>query len=144
MAAIVLFDGVCNVCDASVQFIIDHDPEAYFKFAPLQSAAGRELAAKYGLSAAVAAAGSRNDGLIPIDSVILIEDEKVYTHSTAALRIASKLDGAWSWLSVLRIIPAFVRDRAYKLFARYRYRFFGQKESCMIPTPDVRARFLDQ
>lgn len=144
MGAIVLFDGVCNVCDASVQFIIDHDPKAYFKFAPLQSEAGRELAAKYGLSAAVAAAEARDDGLIPIDSVILIEDAKVYTHSAAALRIASKLEGGWSSLSVLRFIPAFIRDWAYKLFARYRYRFFGQKESCMIPTSDVRARFLDQ
>lgn len=144
MGAIVLFDGVCNVCDASVQFIIDHDPTAYFNFAPLQSEAGRELAAKYGLTAAVAAAEARDDGLIPIDSVILIEDDNVYTHSTAALRIASKLEGGWSWLSVLRFIPAFIRDWAYKLFARYRYRFFGQKESCMIPTPDVRTRFLDQ
>jgi predicted DCC family thiol-disulfide oxidoreductase YuxK len=143
MGAIVLFDGVCNVCDASVQFIIEHDPKAYFKFAPLQSDAGRELAAKFGLSAAVANVGTSDNGLIPIDSVILIEDDKVYTHSSAALRIASELEGAWSWLRVLGIVPAFVRDWAYKLFARYRYRFFGQKESCMIPTPDVRARFLD-
>ena len=87
MGAVVLFDGVCNFCDASVNFVIDHDRAGYFKFAPLQSEAGMNLAAEYGLESKVANVEGDN-GSIPIDSVILIEDDKAYTHSTAALRIA--------------------------------------------------------
>jgi predicted DCC family thiol-disulfide oxidoreductase YuxK len=97
MSAIVLFDGVCNFCDASVNFIIDHDPKGYFKFAPLQSEAGKELATKYGLKSEVSKddTPAPTDDLVPIDSVILVEDDRVYTHSTAALRVAKKKIGAW-------------------------------------------------
>lgn len=128
MSAIVLFDGVCNFCNSSVNFIIERDRAGYFKFAPLQSEIGREFIAKFDLS--------------EIDSIVLIEDERAYTHSTAALRISKHLDGAWRWLRVLFIVPRFLRDFFYKLFARYRYRLFGKKDECMIPTPEVRARFL--
>src|SRR5215213_8451621 len=121
MGAVVLFDGVCNFCDASVNFVIEHDPEGYFKFAPLQSEAGQKLAAEHGLTSE--AAGSQPpDDLIPIDSVILVEDGKAYTHSTGALRIARKLSGFWSMFYALIVIPKPIRDFVYRLFAKYRYR----------------------
>ena len=130
MGAIVLFDGVCNFCNGSVNFIIARDKAGYFKFSPLQSAIGKELMAKYGIDKA------------ETDSVILIEDEKAYTLSTGALRIARKLDGIWSWGYAFIIVPRPVRDVFYKLFAKYRYRLFGRQDECMIPTPEIRARFL--
>ncbi len=141
MSAVVLFDGVCNFCDSSVNFVIEHDRDGYFKFAPLQSEAGIELANKYGLRSEEAASSA--DGLVPIDSVILIEDGAAYTHSTAALRIVRRLGGIWSWLYAFIVVPRPIRDFFYKLFARYRYRFFGKKDQCMIPSPEVRARFLN-
>ena len=128
--AVILFDGVCNFCNGSVNFIIDRDPEAYFKFAPLQSEIGQKLIDEHGVNK------------VETDSVILIEDGKVYTHSTAALRVAKKLSGAWKFLYGFWIVPKFIRDFAYSLFAKNRYRMFGKQEACMLPTPDVRARFL--
>lgn len=130
MSAIVLFDGVCNFCNGSVNFIIEHDKANYFKFAPLQSEIGQNLLDKFGIDK------------FETDSVILIEDEKAFTHSTAALRIARKLDGFWKYFYVFRFVPSFLRDFAYKLFAKYRYKLFGKQDACMMPTPDVRARFL--
>ena len=130
MSAIILFDGVCNFCNGSVNFIIERDKTGYFKFAPLQSEAGEKLLQENGVDKA------------QTDSVILIEDGKVYTHSTAALKIARKLEGKWSWLSHLSIVPRFIRDGFYKLFAKYRYKMFGKQEACMLPTPEVRERFL--
>ncbi|PYS99559.1 MAG: thiol-disulfide oxidoreductase [Acidobacteria bacterium] len=141
MGAVVLFDGVCNFCDASVNFVIEHDPDCYFKFAPLQSEAGMKLAAEYKLDSKVANRES-GDGSTPIDSVILIEDGEAYTHSTAALRIARRLTGLWSWSYAFIIVPASIRDFFYRVFAKYRYRFFGRKDECMLPTPEARARFL--
>ena len=141
MAAVVLFDGVCNFCDASVNFVIEHDREGYFKFAPLQSETGRKLADEFGFSSAVAEEEPADD-LIPIDSVILIENGKAYTHSTGALRIVRKLGAPWSWLYAFIVVPAPVRDFFYRLFAKYRYRVFGRKDQCMLPSPEVRARFL--
>jgi predicted DCC family thiol-disulfide oxidoreductase YuxK len=130
MGAIVLFDGVCKFCNGSVNFIIDRDQAGYFQFAPIQSEAGSELMEKY----------------VPIspdiDSIILIEDEHAYTHSTAALRIARRLGGIWKAVYALIIVPRPVRDLFYRLFAKYRYRIFGRTEECMLPTPEVRARFL--
>jgi predicted DCC family thiol-disulfide oxidoreductase YuxK len=128
--AIILFDGVCNFCNGSVNFIIDRDPEGYFKFAPLQSEIGEKLLAEHKVDKSVT------------DSVVLIEDDKVYTHSTAALRVARKLSGAWSWFYGLTIVPKFIRDFAYRLFAKNRYRMFGKQEACMLPTPEIRSRFL--
>lgn len=130
MSAVILFDGVCSFCNGAVNFLIEHDRSSYFKFAPLQSEAGEKLAAKFGINT------------VETDSVILIEDEKAYTLSTAALRIAGKLDGVWSWASVFRIVPRPVRDFVYRTFAKYRYRLFGKQDSCMMPTPELRKRFL--
>ena len=130
MSAIILFDGVCNFCNGSVNFIIERDRAGYFKFAPLQSEIGEKLLRENGVDKA------------QTDSVILIEDGKVYTHSTAALRIARKLEGKWSWFSHLTIVPRFIRDGFYRLFAKYRYKMFGKQEACMLPTPEIRSRFL--
>lgn len=130
MAATVLFDGVCNFCNNSVNFIIARDKVGYFKFAPLQSEIGEELIAKYGIDPA------------DTDSVVLVDEGRAFTHSTAALKIARKLDGSWSLSYGLIVVPRFIRDGAYKLFAKYRYRLFGRRDACMMPTPDVRARFL--
>ena len=141
MGAVVLFDGVCNFCDASVTFVIDHDPDGYFKFAPLQSGAGKALAAEYDLASETAGDNPADD-LIAIDSVILVEDGRAYTHSTAALRIARKLGGIWPVLYAFMIVPKPIRDFFYRLFAKYRYKMFGKKDECMLPSPEVRARFL--
>ena len=130
MSAIVLFDGVCNFCNGSVNFIIERDKENYFKFAPLQSKIGEELLQKYEIDKA------------ETDSVVLIEDEKAYTHSTAALRIARRLVGVWSWLYAFIIVPRSLRDFLYRLFAKNRYRLFGKQDACMMPTPEIRQRFL--
>jgi predicted DCC family thiol-disulfide oxidoreductase YuxK len=143
MGAVVLFDGVCNFCDASVNFIIDHDRSGYFKFAPLQSGEGTRLANQYGFESATAPADDEASGLIPIDSEILVEDGMAYTHSTAALRILKRLGAPWSWLYAFIIVPRPLRDWAYRSFARYRYRIFGRKDQCMLPSQDVRARFLN-
>jgi len=130
MNSIVLFDGVCNFCSDSVNFIIARDHAAHFKFAPLQSEIAQELLNKFGVT--------REE----TDSVILIEDEKAYLYSDAAIGIARNLDGAWKYCALTSIIPRSIRDFCYKLFARNRYRLFGRKDSCMIPTPEIRARFL--
>ncbi|KXK02905.1 MAG: hypothetical protein UZ17_ACD001001353 [Acidobacteria bacterium OLB17] len=128
-APIVLFDGVCNFCDAAVNFIITRDKAGVFRFAPLQSDIGRELVAKYSIP---------DD----VDSVILIAGGKAHLHSDAALQIARRLGGIWSLAGVLVVIPRPVRDLFYRLFAKYRYRLFGKKDACMMPTPEIRGRFL--
>lgn len=125
-----IFDGVCNFCDGAVNFIIAHDAKNYFKFAPLQSENGRKLAAEHGID------------LQKIDSVILIEGGEAYTESTAALKVARHMDGIWSLAYAFIIVPKFIRDYFYKLFAKNRYRLFGKKDACMLPSPEVRAKFL--
>lgn len=130
MGAIVLFDGVCNFCNATVNFVIEHDSAGYFKFAPLQSEIGEELMAKHGIATG------------DTDSVIVIENDRAYTHSSAALRIARQLDGRWSWAYAFVVIPKPIRDLAYRVFAKYRYRWFGRQDACMMPTPEIKTRFL--
>lgn len=129
-SAIVLFDGVCNLCNASVQFIITHDPQEYFKFAALQSAAATKLLQNHSTPVGT------------LESVILIEDGKVYVESAAALRIARRLRGLWPLLFAFIIVPRPIRDGIYRFIARNRYRWFGKQESCMMPTKALRARFL--
>ena len=130
MPAVILFDGVCNFCNGAVNFVISRDREGYFKFAALQSAAGEELLDRYDIDK------------IETDSVVLIEDDKAYLHSSAALRIVRRLPGLWPVLYGLIIVPKGIRDWAYRLFAKHRYRLFGRREECMIPTPEIRTRFL--
>ncbi len=127
--AIILFDGVCNFCNSSINFTIKHDKKGIFKFAPLQSEVAKKLI---------------GNKMLPMpESVILIENNRIYNRSSAALRIARKLDGLWPVLYIFIIIPKPLRDWVYNIIARNRYKWFGKMEACMIPTPAVRSRFLD-
>ncbi len=128
-ASIVMFDGVCNLCNGAVRFIIHYDPHARFLFTALQSEPGAEMQRGFNIPE-------------DVDSIILIEGEHVYTHSTAALRIARGLVGLWPLLYVLILVPRPIRDVVYRFIARNRYRWFGKKDVCMIPTPALKARFL--
>lgn len=127
---IILFDGVCNLCNSSVNFIIDRDKNNKFKFAALQSDTGQRLLEKFSLNAS------------EFDSVILIDDNKFYTKSTAALKIAKEFPSFWKFLYVLIIIPAPLRNVFYDLVAKNRYRLFGKKDSCRMPTPELKEKFL--
>jgi len=129
---ILLFDGVCNLCNGAVRFIVRFGGEGIFKFAPLQSDVGQALLERHGLST--------DD----FDSAVLIEDGEYATKSTAALRIARRLDGPWPLLYPLTALPERVRDGAYDLVAEYRYRVFGRKDECPVPDPEIRDRFADQ
>jgi predicted DCC family thiol-disulfide oxidoreductase YuxK len=129
---IIFFDGVCNLCNASVQFIINHDPKGRFHFAALQSRLGEELMLKEQM---------------PVDeyqSILLLEpDGRVFKRSTAALRIARKLSGLWPMMYLFIAIPAFIRNPIYDFIAKNRYKWFGKRESCMFPTPEIKSRFVD-
>ena len=128
---IILFDGVCNLCNSSVQFVIKHDPDAVFKFASLQSDAGQKLLHKYNLTA--------NN----FNSFVLIEDNTAYTKSTAALKVAKQLAGLTKLLYGFIIVPPFIRNAVYNLIANNRYKWFGKKEECMLPSPLLQSRFLN-
>ena len=127
---IVLFDGVCNLCHRSVQFIIRQDHQARFKFAPIQSSTGQRLMVDYALDP---------DDL---SSFILIQNDKIYTKSDAWLKIVKTFPGVWSWLYAAIILPRALRDRFYDFIGSHRYQWFGKKESCMVPNADIRSRFL--
>jgi len=127
---VVLFDGVCNFCNSSVNFIIRHDKKDYFRFTPLQSEIGMKISEKYNLD-------SGN-----LKSVILVDKGKIYTKTTAALRIAKQLSGAWPVLYVFIIVPPPIRDVVYNIIAKYRYKWWGERDACMIPTPEIRKKFL--
>jgi len=127
---IVLFDGVCNLCNSSVQFLIRHDKKGVFKFASLQSESGQALLQKFNLP------------VNNFNSFVFIEGEKPYLRSSAALKVASYLGGFWKVLQILWIFPPFIRDGVYNLIAKNRYKWFGKKTECMIPTPELKAKFL--
>lgn len=127
---IILFDGVCNLCEGFVQFVIRNDPEARFRFAPLQSEVGRERLADAGLD---------GHGL---DSVVLIEDDRAYVKSGAVIRTAVHLGMPYRLLGPTRLLPRRLRDLAYDFVADRRYGWFGQKDSCLMPTEDIKSRFL--
>ena len=129
---VVLFDGVCNLCSAAVQFILDRDRRGRFRFAALQSEVGAALLQRFGVAV------PEGDP----DTVLLLEGGAVYSHSSAALRIARRLDGAWPALYALMLLPRPLRDAGYRWIARNRYRWFGRTEQCRLPTPELRARFL--
>jgi predicted DCC family thiol-disulfide oxidoreductase YuxK len=128
--AIILFDGVCHLCTATVQFILKRDPQGYFMFAPFQSASGRTLLEQHGLSPDT------------LDTFVLVEGPRCFTRSDAALRVAQHLSGGWSLFRVLSVIPKPVRDWGYTVIARHRYRWFGRRETCMVPSRDILDRFL--
>lgn len=127
---IVLYDGVCGLCDRSVQLILRNDRRGRFRFAALQSEAGRALLEKYGLAPEA------------LDSVVLVEGGRAWRKSRAALRIGRGMDLPWPLLWPLIVIPRPVADFFYDLLAKNRYRIFGKLDACMIPPPEVRARFL--
>ena len=127
---IILFDGVCNLCNAAVQYVIKHDKKKLFHFASLQSEAGQMFLKKHFLSST------------DFNSFILVYEDKIYSKSTAALMVAKNLNGAIKLLSGFIIVPVFIRDAVYNLIARNRYKWFGKKDNCMIPTPDLQSRFL--
>jgi predicted DCC family thiol-disulfide oxidoreductase YuxK len=129
---ILLFDGVCNLCNRTVQFVIDRDPAGVVRFAPLQSDAARRVLAARGRAAP--------EG--ELDSVLLVEGARVYERSDAALRVARRLRGGWPLLYAFIVVPRSARDLVYRFVAKHRYRWFGRTEACRVPTPEVRARFL--
>ncbi|WP_019120669.1 thiol-disulfide oxidoreductase DCC family protein [Brevibacillus massiliensis] len=130
-SAILLFDGDCSLCSRTVQFVIPRDRQGRVKFASLQSEAGQQLLERHGLPAQGA------------DTVVLIEDGRSYVKSTAALRLLRCMSGLWPVLYALIIVPLPLRDRVYDWVARNRYRWFGKQSSCLMPTPEIRERFLD-
>ncbi len=132
MSAIVLFDGVCNLCSGTVRFIAPRDRDAYFRFASIQSEAGAELMREHGLKV------PEGDPT----SIVVIDDAGPHQRSDAALRIVKHLKMPWKLLYAAVVVPRFVRDAVYDLVARNRYRVFGKKDVCMVPTPELRARFL--
>jgi predicted DCC family thiol-disulfide oxidoreductase YuxK len=128
---IILFDGVCNFCNGSINFLIRQDKKDVFRFAPLQSQTGQKLLAQYQI---------QKKGF---ESFVLLQDGKAYQKSTAALKVLKQLPWYWKALKVFWIVPAFLRNSIYDFIARNRYKWFGKKETCMIPTRAVRNRFLD-
>lgn len=127
---VILYDGVCGLCDRFVQFIITRDSSARIKLAPLQSESAITLLQKVHLSVAA------------LSTVVLIEEEKCYIKSAAVLRSLNYLDGAWKFFTILRIIPAPISDFVYDFVARNRYRWFGKFDACVIPSAEIRNRFL--
>ncbi|CAM3126411.1 thiol-disulfide oxidoreductase DCC family protein [Flavobacterium frigoris] len=128
---IILFDGVCNLCNSAVQFIIKHDKKDLFRFVALQSDLGKKISNHIGIDSK------------KMDSIILYEPGIAYYHkSEAALEIASQLGSFYSLLGVFKILPSSLSDLIYDWVARNRYKWFGKKESCMIPTPELKSKFL--
>ena len=124
---VILFDGVCNLCTGSVQFVIERDSRKRFRFASLQSPVAEKLL------------GRRDD----LESMVLVQDGKTYRKSTAALLIAKRLDGLWPALSVFLVVPRFLRDAVYDWIGRRRYRMFGKRDVCWTPSPELAERFLN-
>jgi len=129
---VVLFDGVCNLCHGAIRFLVRHDRSGVFRFAPLDSSVGRALLDAYGLPTE------------DHDSFVLIDGDGAHRKSTAALRVARRLDPPWNLAWVLRVVPRRLRDVGYDLVAEYRYDVFGRKDACEVPEPEIRDRFLDR
>jgi predicted DCC family thiol-disulfide oxidoreductase YuxK len=128
---VILFDGVCNLCSASVLFIIKRDPTQQFRFASLQSQFGQLQLKRFNLSAS------------ELNSVLLVHEGKLFQKSTAVLKIASMLNNGWPLLYLFIIVPGFIRNWIYDWVARNRYGWFGKKDECMIPTPEIKSRFIN-
>ena len=130
-APLILFDGVCNLCNAWVRFVIRRDPTGVFHFAALQSPVGRAMIE------------DRMKGAVQLSSVILIEDHAIYTESEAILQVLTRLGPPWSWMALLRIVPRRFRDACYRFIVRHRYQCFGRTDVCQVPSASIRSRFLD-
>ena len=129
---VILFDGVCNLCNASVQYVIKHDKKKLFRFVSLQSSFGESVLKQYDLP------------VNTFNSFILLSDNKIYTRSTAALLVAKKLSGLIKLFYGFIIIPKFIRDFVYDVIAKNRYKWFGKKEACWVPTPELKSLFLNE
>ena len=129
--SIILFDGVCNLCNASVNFIIRHDKKGQFLFASFQSDAAKEIMLQFNLEN------------LNADTIILVADNKIYDKSTAALKIVKRLDGRFKAFYAFIIMSKFLRDMVYVFIAKNRYHWFGKRESCVIPSLELKNRFLD-
>lgn len=127
--SIIFFDGECSFCNRSVQFIIQRDRKGHFRFASLQSSIAKLMLADHPSAS-------------QLDSIVLIEKKQLFTESTAVLLVCKKLDGLWKGLYILILFPKPIRDALYRWFAKHRYNFFRKQEICMIPTPEIRKRFL--
>ncbi|WP_211829382.1 thiol-disulfide oxidoreductase DCC family protein [Kistimonas asteriae] len=127
---IIIFDGICNFCNGAVNFIIERDSKGVFKFSPMQSEIAQELISKHQINEA------------GYDTFLLIKNEQCFVRTNAALEITKDLDGLWFMFRVLKIIPSVIRDFFYRLFARNRYNLFGKRSACMVPSKEVRDRFL--
>jgi predicted DCC family thiol-disulfide oxidoreductase YuxK len=130
-APLILFDGVCNLCNAWVRFVIRRDPTCIFRFAAQQSPVGQAVIEDH-----VRGAGQ-------LSSIVLIADGWVYTESDAILQIFARLRSPWSWIAMLRIIPRRVRDICYRFVVRHRYQWFARTEVCQVPSVDMRSRFVE-
>jgi predicted DCC family thiol-disulfide oxidoreductase YuxK len=128
---VILFDGVCNLCNNSVLFVIKRDPKSRFRFASLQSQYGQEQMRRFNLSTS------------DLNSVLLVKEGKLFQKSSAALEIAGMLNGGWPLLYLFKIVPPFIRNWVYDWIARNRYAWFGKKDACMIPTPELKSRFIN-
>ena len=131
MEPVIFFDGVCNLCNASVQFAIEHDSNNTFKFTALQGDYAKRVLPQFNLDTS------------KINSILLVENGKLYTKSSAALRVAKKLNGLLPLLFAFIIVPKFIRDWIYDIIAKNRYKWWGKQDSCWVPTPELRSRFYD-
>lgn len=127
---VILFDGVCNLCNGAVNLIIDHDPRGKFAFAPLQSEQAETILEKFNLTTQ------------DFDSIVLIKNDQIFFKSRAALEIARDLEGFYPFLYIFKFVPRFISDFIYDIIAKYRYKWFGRREICRVPTPDIANRFL--
>lgn len=130
MKKIVLFDGDCGFCNQSVQFILERDPQENFVFASLEGKIGQQLLKQYGLNT-------------NINSLVLVDNKRVYIKSSAVLQICKNLKGPWKWLHVFNLVPGVFRDLLYDLIAVNRYKWFGKNDKCLLPKPHWSHRFLD-
>ncbi|WP_231464890.1 thiol-disulfide oxidoreductase DCC family protein [Pedobacter sp. Leaf132] len=128
---VIFFDGICSLCNASVQFVIEHDKKNYFKFTALQGNYARAVLPKFAVNPEI------------LNSTLLLENGKLYTKSSSALRVAKKLNGLWPLLYGFIIIPKFIRDWFYDIIAKNRYKWWGKQESCWVPTPELKSKFYD-
>ncbi len=128
---VVLFDGVCNLCNGAVNMLIDRDKKNVFRFASLQSAYGQQVVAKHNLQGEY------------LNTILLVEGDKVYERSTAVLRVFKHLGGLYGLLYFFIVVPVFIRNAVYNFVARNRYRWFGKRDVCRIPTPELKAKFLE-
>ena len=127
---VIFFDGICNLCNAAVQFTIKHDKKGFFRFTALQGEYAQSALPKFKVD------------LKSMNSILLLENDQLYTKSSAALRIAKRLNGLWPLLYGFIIVPKFIRDYFYDVIAKNRYKWWGRQESCWVPTPELKSKFL--